>query len=149
MTFDTSLHESVWAHTAPPLVFPFLEGKVLAQVAVIGGGYTGCVAALRLAARGMDVVLLEAKEIGWGGSGRNAGLVNAGLWITPSSIVEHFGEFHGAKLIEGLSKTPALVRELIEGHKIDCDASRAGIVKAAHRHSATLKVLPLRSYNIS
>ena len=136
MTFDTSLRESVWAHTASPLVLPFLQGARRAQVAVIGGGYTGCVAALRLAERGVDVVLVEAKEIGWGGSGRNAGLVNAGLWIKPSSIVEHFGEFHGNRLIKGLSNTPALVRELIDNHRIDCDAGQAGVVKAAHTGSA-------------
>jgi glycine/D-amino acid oxidase-like deaminating enzyme len=136
MTLDTSLQESIWAETAPPVHFPILEGKIRAQVAVIGGGYTGCVAALRLAGRGVDVVLLEGKEIGWGGSGRNSGLVNAGLWLNPSEIVRHLGEFYGGKLIKGLGDTPRMVRELIERHTIDCDVGRPGIVKAAHSNSA-------------
>lgn len=46
MTHETSLHDSVWAHTATPLAYPLLEGEIRTQVAVIGGGYTGCVAAL-------------------------------------------------------------------------------------------------------
>jgi glycine/D-amino acid oxidase-like deaminating enzyme len=140
MTHETSLHDSVWAHTATPLAYPLLEGKIRTQVAVIGGGYTGCVAALKLAEQGVDVVLLEAREIGWGGSGRNSGLVNAGLWLNPSAIVKHFGEAHGGKLVKGLSHTPALVRELIDRHSIDCDAGRSGMVKAAHSNSALAKI---------
>jgi glycine/D-amino acid oxidase-like deaminating enzyme len=140
MTLDTSLQESIWAETAPPVHFPILEDKIRAQVAIIGGGYTGCVAALRLAERGVDVVLLEGREIGWGGSGRNSGLVNAGLWLNPSEIVRHLGEIYGGKLIKGLGNTPRLVRELIERHAIDCDAGRPGIVKAAHSNSALSKV---------
>ena len=140
MTLDTSLQESIWAETAPPVHFPILEGKIRAQVAIIGGGYTGCVAALRLAERGVDVVLLEGREIGWGGSGRNSGLVNAGLWLNPSEIVRHLGEIYGSKLIKGLGDTPRMVRELIERHTIDCDVGGAGIVKAAHSNSALSKV---------
>src|SRR5215213_5805769 len=140
MSLDTGLQESIWAQTAPPVHFPILDGKIRAQVAIIGGGYTGCVAALRLAERGVDVVLLEGKEIGWGGSGRNSGLVNAGLWLNPSEIIGYFGEVYGDKLIKGLSNTPSLVRELIERHTIDCDVGRPGIVKAAHTNSALSKI---------
>ena len=70
ISLDTSLQESIWAQTAPPVQFPILENKIRAQVAIVGGGYTGRVAALTLAERGVDVVLLEGREIGWGGSGR-------------------------------------------------------------------------------
>ena len=44
----------------------------------IGGGYTGVSTALNLAERGFDVVLLEARRIGWGASGRNGGHVGTG-----------------------------------------------------------------------
>src|ERR671910_349500 len=112
MTLDTSLQESIWAQTAPPVHFPILEGKIRAQVAIIGGGYTGCVTALRLAERGVDVVLLEGREIGWGGSGRNSGLVNAGLWLNPSEIVRHLGEIYGGKLLKGPGGKSRLVAGL-------------------------------------
>ena len=45
------------------------------MAAVIGGGYTGLTAALRLAELGQSVILLDADEIGQGASGRNKGLV--------------------------------------------------------------------------
>lgn len=50
---------------------------------MIGAGFTGLAAALRLAERGASVVVLEARDIGYGASGRNVGLVNAGLWLPP------------------------------------------------------------------
>ena len=44
-----------------------------ADVIIIGGGIMGCATAYRLAKRGLDVLVLEKKEIGNGGSCRNAG----------------------------------------------------------------------------
>ena len=53
--------------------YPALRGEVTAEVCVLGGGFTEISAALNLAERGFDVVLLEAERIGWGASGRNGG----------------------------------------------------------------------------
>ncbi len=64
------------ADLLPP--FPALEGEVVADVCVVGGGYTGLSAALHLAEAGLDVVLLEAQRVGWGASGRNGGQVGSG-----------------------------------------------------------------------
>ncbi|MFO1091519.1 MAG: FAD-binding oxidoreductase [Hyphomicrobiales bacterium] len=137
MTPDLDLNLSQWAANAPPAPpLPKLAADRTVEVAIIGGGYTGCCAAIHLADKGIDVTLLEAKEIGWGGSGRNSGLVNAGLWLNPSKIVEHYGEQHGMNLIRGLDKAPQLVRALIDRFGIDCDAGRKGIIKAAHTAAA-------------
>lgn len=46
-----------------------------AQVVVIGGGIIGCAAAAELAAAGADVILIERREIAYGASGRNHGLI--------------------------------------------------------------------------
>ena len=43
---------------------------------IVGGGYTGLTTALELARDGISVVLLEREEVGFGGSGRNAGPTN-------------------------------------------------------------------------
>lgn len=50
-----------------------LAERITADVCVVGGGYAGLSAALELAARGYAVVLLEARRVGWGASGRNGG----------------------------------------------------------------------------
>lgn len=51
--------------------------------------YTGLSTALHLAERGVDAVVLEAVEIGFGGAGRNVGLVNAGMWVMPEELGPH------------------------------------------------------------
>ncbi len=75
----TSLPPSLWAATAEAgPACPVLEGRESADVAIVGGGFTGLSAALYLAEAGKQVVLLEAAEPGWGASGRNGGQVNPG-----------------------------------------------------------------------
>src|SRR3546814_14813912 len=64
--------------TAAPAACP-LDGDVRTAVCVIGGGYAGLSAALRLAERGVPVVLLESGPGGWGASGRNGGQVHVGM----------------------------------------------------------------------
>lgn len=137
MIDDVPLEQSLWAKIAPPAppTGP-VKGSMRAKVAVIGGGFTGSVAALTLAEKGVDVVLLEGREIGWGGSGRNAGLVNAGLFLNPSEIVKHYGETFGPRFVRGLGSAPATVRELIERHRIDCDPGKRGIIRSAHNEHA-------------
>src|SRR5690606_11023763 len=68
---------SLWRDTAPaPLEPERLEGEVQADVAIIGGGYTGLSTAHALTQQGTDVVVLEANRLGWGASGRNGGVVS-------------------------------------------------------------------------
>jgi glycine/D-amino acid oxidase-like deaminating enzyme len=81
--------------------------------------------------------VLEAKEIGFGGSGRNVGLVNAGLWIMPDAVPAAIGEDRGERLLKQLGEAPSLVFDLIARHHIQCEAVRAGTLHcAADRHGA-------------
>ena len=72
------------------------------------------------------MALLEAVEIGFGGAGRNVGLVNAGMWMMPETLIEGLGETHGNRLLDLLGNAPDLVFALIEKHGIDCEAVRSG-----------------------
>ena len=56
-----------------------LRGTVKTDVCVIGGGLAGLTTALELSRRGKRVVLLEAKRLAWGASGRNGGFVSNGF----------------------------------------------------------------------
>jgi glycine/D-amino acid oxidase-like deaminating enzyme len=84
---------------------------------------------------GASVALLEAHDIGYGGSGRNVGLVNAGLWLTPETIVAQMGGVEGRHLIDVLGRAPDLVFDLIDRHDIACEATRAGTLHLAHAPS--------------
>lgn len=71
----------------PPLCQP-LQGRVGADVCVVGGGYAGLSCALELALRGFSVALLEAHRIGWGASGRNGGQAIVGFGAEGEHAIE-------------------------------------------------------------
>jgi len=124
--------DNLWQVTAGPEVGAApLAAQVAADVAIIGGGYTGCSAALHLARDGADVCLLEAQTIGHGGSGRNVGLVNAGLWTPPEAVEAQLGVDAGRKLNAALAEGPELVFSLVEALEIECEATRKGTLHCA------------------
>lgn len=122
----------LWERTAPqgPTTRE-LAGDLRADVVVVGGGYTGLSTALHAARDGLDVVLLEAVEIGFGGSGRNVGLVNAGMWVMPDDLPATLGQEHGDRLLDLLGNAPKLVFELVRTHAIDCELETAGTLHCA------------------
>ena len=86
---------------------------------------------LHLAERAARVILLEGAGIGFGGSGRNVGLVNAGMWVMPSDLPAALGAEHGERLLALLGDAPRAVFELIEKHQIACEPERAGTLHCA------------------
>ena len=111
---------------------PSLTADATADLVIIGGGFTGNAAALEAARRGASVVLLEAETFGHGGSGRNVGLVNAGLWLPPHDVMAKMGREAGMKLVGLLAEAPQLVWTLIDREEIDCEATPNGTLHLAH-----------------
>ncbi|NKN39218.1 FAD-binding oxidoreductase [Agrobacterium sp. a22-2] len=122
----------LWEKTAPepPVTVP-LTDDARADVVIVGGGYTGISAALHLASAGSRVILLEAKEIGFGGAGRNVGLINAGMWVMPDDLPGELGPVHGERLLDLLGNGPSVVMDLIETHGIACELQKAGTLHCA------------------
>jgi glycine/D-amino acid oxidase-like deaminating enzyme len=122
----------LWEKTAPaPPSTTKLQGAASADVVVIGGGYTGLSTALHLAEAGTSVILLEAREIGFGGAGRNVGLINAGMWVMPDDLPGELGSVHGERLLDLLGNGPRAVMEIIDRHGIECELERQGTLHCA------------------
>ena len=112
-----------------------LAGQVRCDVAIIGGGFTGLNAAIELTRQGVSVCVLEAKNIGYGDSGRSGGQVNLGLNLLPSELIAEFGEVAGNRLIQTVLKAPDHVFDLIEQHQMRCDPVRNGWIQAAANYN--------------
>ena len=135
------LAPSLWATTAPPgPETPPLTESGQADVVIVGGGFCGLSTALHLAERGIRPVVLEAREVGFGGSGRNGGQVIPGLKYDPADLVAKFGREHGERLARFAGSTADTVFDLITRHDMDVPHRRAGWIQGAHTEAGLAEV---------
>jgi glycine/D-amino acid oxidase-like deaminating enzyme len=106
---------------------PALTAPVIADLAVVGGGFSGLWTALLAQERdpSAEIVLLEAGTAGWGASGRNGGFCSSSL---THGIGNGLARFPGEMpLLERLgAENLAEIAETVTKHGIDCDFSPAG-----------------------
>ena len=106
-----------------------LTGEEQAQVCVVGGGLAGLATALALAERGWSVVLIEARRVGWGASGRNGGFVGPGFSRSLPALIKRLGMQHTRELYELSRDAVARVRARIERHSIECGPIVDGVLR--------------------
>lgn len=112
---------------------PALVGDIRADITLIGGGIGGIATAIELAARGHDVVLLEATRIGHGASGRaNGQVISALTRHGPDAIRAVWPGERGERFIALVQGAADRLYTLIERYGIDCDARRDGWLQPAH-----------------
>ncbi len=120
---ETSEHTtSYYAATANwQTNYPQLKGHHQADVAIVGGGFTGVNTALELAERGYSVILLEANRISWGATGRNGGQIIGGIGHDAEQFEKRIGK-DGVRAIYDMGvECCDIIRERVEKYKIDCD----------------------------
>ncbi|KVU46185.1 FAD-dependent oxidoreductase [Burkholderia ubonensis] len=124
--------DSYWLDTRPAFRAG-CEGPVegCADVAVIGGGFTGLSAALALAQRGVSVVVLEAAQIAGEASGRNGGQCNTGVAQDYASLVARIGAEPARQFYRAYENAVRSVEAIVAEHAIDCDFRHAGKLKLA------------------
>ncbi|MFN8194808.1 MAG: FAD-dependent oxidoreductase [Nocardioidaceae bacterium] len=127
--------EVLWLEDpARPRPLDPLSGSVTADLAVVGGGYTGLWTALLAKERypDLDVHLVEAGECGWQASGRNGGFVAASL-----THGFHNGQARWPEELAALDRLGAAnldaIGETIAEHGIDCCFERTGSLDVATR----------------
>jgi glycine/D-amino acid oxidase-like deaminating enzyme len=133
MSDHQDLAHALWSGTSaePPVDCPPLEGDRHADVAIVGGGYTGLSTALHLKEMGADAVVLEAREPGWGASGRNVGQVIAGLKYEPVTLERMYGAEIGGHMWRVGGGGPDMLYDLIRRFDIRCELVNAGWIQPA------------------
>lgn len=102
------------------------------DVIVVGAGITGLSTALRLAEQGIDAVVLEARQIASGASGRAVGQVVPYPKNSPAWILKRFGPDQGKRLVDFIATGPDIVNAWIERYAISCEPAFTGGFLAAH-----------------
>jgi len=111
--------------------YPALTGRLTADVCIIGAGYSGLQTAIELAQRGYQVVVVEARRVGWGGSGRNGGQVCTAYAAGMETIEGWMGREDARRLFELAEEAKEILCQRIERFKIDCDLTQGYLLAAA------------------
>jgi glycine/D-amino acid oxidase-like deaminating enzyme len=117
-----------WLATRSHTPAPALEGDRLADVAIIGAGFTGLWTAmfLKQLSPATEIVLLEQGVAGYGGSGRNGGILSETIDHSHQLAIAHFGEAEAAKLARIGSQNIDEMERFFAERAIDCNFERTG-----------------------
>jgi glycine/D-amino acid oxidase-like deaminating enzyme len=107
-----------------------IAGEVTCEVVIVGGGYTGLAAALRLGELGVDVLLLESAFCGYGASSRNAGHLTPTIAGDPQILASIYKR-RAPELIRVADNAVRFTESLLERLDIECDYEATGNVSAA------------------
>ncbi|WP_371060945.1 NAD(P)/FAD-dependent oxidoreductase [Rhodosalinus sp. 5P4] len=126
--------ECWWAATVETPHWPAPQGEIAADVAVIGGGFTGLSAALHLAEAGVDVALCEAEAPFWGASGRNGGFCClGGSKLSDAALTRRFGAPGAQGWRDAQRASVDFTSGLIDRLDLDVDRHSEGETLLAHR----------------
>ena len=129
--YGAQMHDSYYAASVNQhLEFSPLGESTHCDVCVVGAGYTGLSTALNLRQKGFSVVVLEAKQVGWGASGRNGGQLGSGLNWSQKELEKEFGLERARWFWNFCEEAKREVKLRIRNHCIDCDFKH-GIMGAA------------------
>jgi gamma-glutamylputrescine oxidase len=118
-SIDAKSYYQASAHPFPPQ--PRLTAEITADICIIGAGFTGLSAALELAEAGYKVVVLEARQVGYGASGRNGGQICTGFSPGQQRIEAQLGKEDAIKCFRIAEEAKKLIVDRIGKYKIDCD----------------------------
>jgi gamma-glutamylputrescine oxidase len=149
---DLTRHSYYAATCAREQVYLPLQGDRSCDVAIVGGGLAGLSAAVELAQRGHEVVLLEAREVGFGASGRNGGQAIHGLACDPALIEQQLGLDDARRVWDMSIEALDLMRQHIREFDIECDWRDGNLSvatsdrKARALHAATQRMAEVYGY---
>ncbi|MCH2421322.1 MAG: FAD-binding oxidoreductase [Candidatus Poseidoniia archaeon] len=123
-----------WDRTPRPTIKEISLPKET-EVLVIGSGYTGLCTAIQTCRNGLDTVVLDAQDAGWGGSSRNGGQVSPNIKPSFQELSRKYGEEPARALLKEGNDALKWIGDFIQKENIDCDFRRVGRYYGAHSFS--------------
>jgi len=127
----TPAEKNFWLTTVEPPAIAAQELPGFADVAVIGGGFTGLSAARTLARGGARVAVLESQNVGWGASCRNGGMVLSGLKLGAPTLIKRYGREATRRMYAASLESIDCVEQIVREEQILCDFKRSGHLEVA------------------
>jgi len=94
--------------------YPLLATNITCEVAVIGGGITGALVAYHLTQAGIDTVVVDKRDIGWGSTSASTGLLQYEIDTPLYQLIDLVGEDHAVRsylaCLGAIDKLAALVQ---------------------------------------
>jgi glycine/D-amino acid oxidase-like deaminating enzyme len=115
-----------WWEAHRPTALPELTLPREARVVIVGAGYAGLSAGLELTALGLDCLVLDANEPGFGASTRNGGMVSGGVNVGKRYLSKPMPADEAAPFMADAADAFTLIEDLITREKIDCGWTKAG-----------------------
>lgn len=147
---DPALSPSFWLESLPPITprAP-LPGDTTADVAIVGGGYTGLWTAYYLAKQspGRRITVLESAYCGFGASGRNGGWCSGLFPVPTAKLARRYGADRAELLERHLAETVDEVGRVAAEEGIDCHYAKGGTITLA-RSPAQLRRARASGYDV-
>ena len=103
----------------------------IADVVIVGAGYTGLSAALTLSKAGKSVIVLDSEVIGYGASTRNGGMLGSGHKVSSEEAAQKYGTEIAAQLHKEANASLAFTTNLIKENNIDCELQICGRLRTS------------------
>jgi glycine/D-amino acid oxidase-like deaminating enzyme len=115
-----------WWEAHRPVPLPEIALPREKRVVIVGAGYAGLSAALELTALGLDCLVLDANEPGFGASSRNGGMVSGGVNVGKRYMSKPMPADEAAPFMNDAADAFTLIEDLITRENIDCAWTKAG-----------------------
>ncbi len=102
-----------WWEAHRPTALPELTLPREARVVIVGAGYAGLSAGLELTALGLDCLVLDANEPGFGASTRNGGMVSGGVIVGKRYLKNPMPADEAAPFMADAADAFTLIEDLI------------------------------------
>lgn len=135
----------LWQDGMAPVFRQQLLNDIEVDVVIIGAGYTGLWTAYYLSQLnlGLNIVIVEAEHVGFGGSGRNGGWCSAFLPMSPTEMAEQHGRDAMQFIQYEMFATIAEIARVTELERIDCDFHQGGTITSA---SSSAQISRVKDY---